>query len=104
MLVDTGAIQPSEAENSPMKNVLLSAIGQGDEVQVDMGHIELRPADTLLVCCDGLSNEVAADDIRRVLEPRLPPDETCTALIAMANEHGGKDNITAIVANVEATP
>jgi serine/threonine protein phosphatase PrpC len=102
MLVDIGALKPSEAENSPMKNVLLSAIGQGDQVKVDMGHLELRAADTLLVCCDGLSNEVAAPDICRTLQRRLPPAETCATLIAMANAHGGRDNISVIVATVEA--
>jgi serine/threonine protein phosphatase PrpC len=102
MLVDAGALQPSEAEHSAMKNVLLSAIGQGDDVAVDMGHIELRVGDALLVCCDGLSNEVEAADIRGVLERGLPPAEACAALIAMANQHGGKDNITVIVARVEA--
>jgi serine/threonine protein phosphatase PrpC len=102
MLVDIGALKPNEAEHSPMKNVLLSAIGQHDHVKVDMGHLELRAADTLLLCCDGLSNEVAAVDICRVLERRQPPAETCAALIAMANDHGGNDNITVIVATVEA--
>jgi serine/threonine protein phosphatase PrpC len=101
MLVDIGALTPDEAEQSPMKNVLLSAIGQGDQVNVDLGHVELRAGDTLLVCCDGLSNEVAAVDICDVLKRRLPPAETCAALIAMANDHGGKDNITVIVARVE---
>jgi serine/threonine protein phosphatase PrpC len=104
MLVDIGALKPSEAEHSSMKNVLLSAIGQEDHVKVDMGHVELRPADTLLVCCDGLSNEVEAVDICRVLEGRRPPAETCATLIAMANDHGGNDNITVIVATVEAVP
>jgi serine/threonine protein phosphatase PrpC len=102
MLVDMGAMKPSEAEASPLKNVLLSALGQGDRVKVDIGRLELRAADTLLVCCDGLSNEVAADDLSRVLAQRLSPAESCAALIAMANEHGGKDNITVIVATVEA--
>jgi serine/threonine protein phosphatase PrpC len=102
MLVDIGALKPDEAEHSPMKNVLLSAIGKDDHVKVDMGHLELRPADTLLVCCDGLSDEVAPADMCRLLKRRQPPAETCAALIAMANDHGGKDNITVIVAAVEA--
>lgn len=102
MLVDAGAITPAEAEVSPMKNILLSAMGQQEDVRVDLGRIGLTPGDRLLVCCDGLSNEVVADDIRRVLEQATTPGAACAQLIEMANDHGGRDNITVVVAFVEA--
>lgn len=102
MLLDSGAISPEEAERSPMKNVLLSAMGQTAEVRVDLGRLRLNARDRLLVCCDGLSNEVSAASIRDLLDDALTPSGACAQLIEAANDHGGRDNITVVVAFVEA--
>lgn len=101
MLIDMGELTPEQGEHSLMKNVLLSAIGQGESVKVDLGCIRLQLEDTLLVCCDGLSNEVAADEIREVLSRHYLPSVACATLIRMANDHGGRDNITVVVAVAE---
>ncbi|HEX7666082.1 MAG TPA: PP2C family serine/threonine-protein phosphatase, partial [Polyangiaceae bacterium] len=101
MLLDAGAVSPDEAAHSPMKNVILSAMGIKPEVRVEMGHFALDAGDTILVCCDGLTNEVADHDIARVLATSPSPADACTMLVQLANEHGGHDNITVIVARLD---
>ena len=102
MLVDAGALTADQAENSPMKNIISSAMGQDADVSVDLGRVELMPGDALLVCSDGLSNEVSAADIRDILTHEAAPDMARSRLIAMANEHGGRDNVTVVVARFES--
>jgi serine/threonine protein phosphatase PrpC len=99
-LVDSGALKPEEAENYPMKNVVLQAMGQSPDVQVALGRLELRRGDRLLLCSDGLSGMVSADDMRHAIERAKTLDEACSDLITLANERGGEDNITVVIAEV----
>jgi len=99
-LLDAGALTEEEAASSPLRNIILSAMGQKADVRVDLGNIRLMAGDKLLVCCDGLSNELTAEEIRGVLTQIPSPSKACAKLIAMANEHGGKDNISVVVAAV----
>lgn len=99
-LVDRGKLSPEEAEKSPMKNVILAAMGQREDVPVQTGRLNLQPNDTVLVCCDGLTNEVTAEGIADVLSTASAPSIACARLVAMANDHGGRDNITVIVGKV----
>lgn len=101
MLLDAGAISPAEAADSPMKNVILTAMGTEPNVRVELGQIALRPGDRVLVCCDGLSNEVPPEIIARELGTATAPSIACARLIQLANEHGGKDNITVVAAFIE---
>ena len=59
---------------------------------------ELEPADVVLLCSDGLSNMVADARIAAILAEEQEPQRACERLVAEANEGGGKDNITAVVA------
>lgn len=100
MLLDAGAITEEEAEQSPLKNIILAAMGQKEDVRVDIGRIRLMPGDKILVCCDGLSNELTTAEIQAVLLERRTPSEACARLIFLANEHGGRDNISVVLAVV----
>ncbi len=100
MLLDAGVLKPDEAERSPLKSVILTCMGQGPDVRVDIGRLPLRPGDKILLCSDGLSNELSAAEMDKALAESRPPSETCRALVALANQHGGNDNITAIVAEL----
>lgn len=98
-LVDQGALSPEEARTSSRKNVLLQAIGQADEVRVAIGRLALRSGDRFLVCCDGLTNAITDAELQEILgegDPAL----ACRKMIDLANERGGNDNLTAIVAHV----
>ncbi len=99
MLVDAGAITPEEAKTSPRKNVILQAIGTAETLTAAIVRLLLRRGDRLLICCDGLSNELDDPAIAQLLGE---PDPVAAAqhAIAAANAHGGNDNITAIIAHV----
>lgn len=97
-LVDVGQISEAEAETHMFRNVILQALGaQGDVIPVT-GRIRLRRGDTLLLCSDGLSGKLRLEDIQNIVSsnPNLP--KACDELIAEANNRGGEDNITVILA------
>lgn len=95
-----GMITPEAAKDSPYGNVITRAIGIQSTVQVDTLVIDLLPGDTFLICSDGLSGYTEDNE---ELE-RLLNDENIEGLpdklIGIANERGGKDNITALVLHV----
>jgi len=99
MLVDAGAITLEEAKTSPRKNVILQAIGTAPTLTAAIVRLLLRRGDRLLVCCDGLSNELTEAELATIIaEP--DPAAASDHAIAAANAHGGNDNITAIIAHV----
>jgi PPM family protein phosphatase len=83
-----------------MQEVLAQALGSRPEIRVVLTAVDLLPQDLLLVCCDGLYKVVPPDELVEILELNIPPTEKTARLIARANEHGGPDNITAIVAEI----
>jgi serine/threonine protein phosphatase PrpC len=98
LLVDAGAMSPSEAKRSGTSNVILQAMGLKPEVTVALGKLELRKWDCFILCSDGLSNKMSAEELRQVVltSPRL--DAACARLVDVAKQRGGEDNITAVVA------
>ncbi len=100
LLVDQGLMSEDEAEDSPRKNILLQAMGLGSDVQAAIGRVELRREDKLLLCSDGISNAMSDDELRGILVAN-EPSAACTQMIQLANERGGEDNLTAVVALVE---
>lgn len=91
-------LTPDEIEHFPHKNVIVRALGMKDSVAVDVRRIEPRPGETYLLCTDGLSGMVGAEELRAlVVENRPDLDKTCQALIARANASGGVDNITVVL-------
>jgi serine/threonine protein phosphatase PrpC len=100
VLVDSGALRPEDAADSPYKNLVLQAMGQGPDVRAAFGRIELREGDCFVLCSDGLTNSIESDEIRETVLGAASMDVACAALIERAKEHGGKDNITVILASV----
>jgi serine/threonine protein phosphatase PrpC len=99
IMVESGALSPRDATRSRFSSVILQAMGLEDSVQVAVERLELRQGDCFVLCSDGLSILVSADEIRRiVLEGGL--DSVCGALVELAKERGGHDDITVIVARV----
>jgi protein phosphatase len=94
-----GAITADEARNSRFKNIITRSVGFEADVAVDMMGFELEPDDRLVVCCDGLSNQVDDQEIMDIVT-RTPLEQAPGALIDLANDRGGDDNITVIVAHV----
>ena len=98
--VKMGLMSKSEAEVDARRNVVTRSIGTRDEVEVDTYLWHLVPGDWILVCSDGLINMVTDDDILAEFLRGGTAASIVHRLIDMANENGGKDNITAIAANI----
>lgn len=79
------------------KNVITRALGMQDNVEVDMIGDDAHVGDVYLLCSDGLSGMVDDDDILAVVQELRVPEKICHRLVTMANEHGGEDNVTAVV-------
>jgi serine/threonine protein phosphatase PrpC len=100
-LIEAGQLTEEEAETFEHNNIILQALGTSDTVAVDLTFVELRLGDILLLCSDGLSGMVRFDDIREILKSSSEPLEICKAMTERANQAGGHDNITVIVAQFE---
>lgn len=97
-LVDAGELTEEEAEKSERRNIILQALGPDPKVRVDLTHQDLRKGDHVVICSDGLSGQVKRDEIARIVSSGKEPVEICGELIELANQRGGPDNITVIVA------
>ena len=97
-LIEAGELTEEEAELSERRNIILQALGPEPSIKVDLTHQQLRRGDLLVLCSDGLSGQVGKDDIARVLNSESDLTNACKALIDRANENGGPDNITVILA------
>jgi len=96
-MVASGSLSPEEAKNHPQRNVILQALGIQSQVDVAITLAELRKGDQIVLCSDGLSGKVDAEEIREFLE-KFEPKAACQGLVRMARERGGEDNITVIIA------
>lgn len=83
------------------KNVITRALGMQDHVIVDLQHDDPRPLDVYVLCSDGLSGMVQDDEILKIVASSKDIREACSQLIARANEHGGEDNVTAVLIQIE---
>ncbi len=98
-LVDVGQISESEAETHMFRNVILQALGAQSEVNPVTGRIRLRQGDMVLLCSDGLSGKLRSEDIQQiVVGSNGDLAKACDALIEEANNRGGEDNITVVLA------
>jgi serine/threonine protein phosphatase PrpC len=100
-LIEAGQLTEEEAETFEHNNIILQALGTSDTVQVDLTFVELRRGDVLLLCSDGLSGMVRHEEVRDILRSYEDPFEACQVLTDRANQAGGHDNITCIVARFE---
>lgn len=93
-----------EANNSIYKNALLRALGAEETIQIDADEDILLDRDCLLLCTDGLSNMVDEDEIVKVISnSENNPQAACKQLVELANQNGGKDNITVILVHCKKT-
>ena len=99
-LVRDGSITAEEAEAHPQRNIVTRVLGIYETVAVDLWPVDPITRDRYLLCSDGLFNEVAADQMSSVLRRLHDPDEAAAELVRLANQGGGRDNITAVVVDV----
>jgi PPM family protein phosphatase len=100
-LVEAGELTEEEAEQSERRNIILQALGPEPVVKVDLTHQQVRRGDILVLCSDGLSGQVTKDEIASMVSSGGDLTEACKRLIDRANETGGPDNITVVLARLE---
>ena len=101
-LVDVGQISEQEAETHMFRNVILQALGAQAELQPVTGLVRVFRGDVLLLCSDGLSGKLRGEDMLRIVqESGGDLRRACEALVDEANERGGEDNITVVLARLE---
>ncbi len=83
------------------KNVITRALGMQDQVTVDLQSDDVEPGDLYVLCSDGLSGMIEDEEILNVVNEQSDLEVACRKLIALANEHGGEDNITAVIVKID---
>lgn len=101
-LVAAGQITLEQAEEHPMRHVLYRALGQAEELEVDVYSVRLFTGDRLVLCSDGLTRHVRPQEIARIVLNNADPALACDRLIQLTNERGGEDNVSVIVIRLEA--
>jgi protein phosphatase len=95
--VSQGEITEDEARRHPERNVLLQAVGVKPSVELALRSAAVSPGDVILICSDGLHTQMTADEIFRVITRSSSPEDACLALVDLANNRGGPDNITSVL-------
>lgn len=101
-LILSGMVTPEERYTHPQRNRIFRSLGSEEQVELDIFTQRLRPGMRLLLCSDGLWEMTRDPEMEQILRETQSPAAACAALIASANEHGGEDNITAVVAQIDA--
>ena len=101
--IDSGLLTPAQAAVSAHKNLVTRAVGVEDTVQLETHPHDLLPGDTYLLCSDGLSDMLDDDAIAQVLIGGDALAQVAATLIDAANEAGGRDNISVVLARVRGS-
>ncbi|MFT3798009.1 PP2C family protein-serine/threonine phosphatase [Microbacterium sp.] len=101
-LIDAGELTGDAAASDRRRNEITRAIGAGSDGQADYWMVPAEVGDRILVCSDGLSGELTAQQLREILADEPDPQEAAERLIRAALLRGGRDNITAVVVDALA--
>lgn len=99
-LLREGSISEQEAELHPYRNMLTRAIGIEPDVEVDSWMLDLEAGDRYLLCSDGLINELTDPQVEAALRRLSDAGDAARELVRLANDRGGRDNITVVVVDV----
>jgi PPM family protein phosphatase len=102
-LLDAGTLDAREAESHPERHVLTRALGTGDAHEPDYWLLPAGRTDRLLICTDGLTREVRDDELSWALADIADPQDAARALVDLALERGGHDNVSVVVVDVATT-
>lgn len=101
--IDAGLLTPEQAATSSHKNLVTRALGVEDAVLLELNEHEVEPGDLYLLCSDGLSDMANDSEIAAILASQTPMAQKAERLISIANEHGGRDNITVLLVQAGAS-
>ncbi|HIZ06948.1 MAG TPA: Stp1/IreP family PP2C-type Ser/Thr phosphatase [Candidatus Eubacterium avistercoris] len=97
-MVRMGELDAEKAKSHPDKNIITRAIGAQENVKVDFFEVALKPGEKVMMCTDGLTNMLEDTELFAILsEPGKNLAEKVEKMVNMANQNGGKDNITVVV-------
>jgi serine/threonine protein phosphatase PrpC len=96
-LITNGQLSEQDARNHPQRNIVTQSVGLGDP-KPDVVRGRLHSGDKILLCSDGLNDELTDDEIARLCAGHTDADDMVNALVDAALEHGGRDNVSVIVA------
>lgn len=100
-LVDVGQINEQEAETHMFRNVILQALGAQAELSPVTGRVRVQNGDILLLCSDGLSGKLRAEEMQQIVtSSKGDLGRACETLVHEANDRGGEDNITVVLAKI----
>ncbi len=102
-MVRNGVLPAADARKHHLRNIITNAVGGSEKgIQVEVHKATLEPGDVVLLCSDGLTEMVPDVQLGEVLKDEPDPAAACRQLVDLANQAGGRDNITAIVARFDA--
>ena len=99
--IKKGLVTAEQAKSHPKRKMITRALGHKNEVKIDSHKKELTHGDTVLLCSDGLTDYVSANDMQAIIS-RFPAQQACAELVDLANSRGGGDNITVVCAQTVA--
>ena len=99
-LVSAGELTKEGARNHPRSNVLYRTVGRPERIAVDTFQVALKKGGILMLCTDGLWNEVSDESIYQILVSHESPQAASEKLVSTALAQGGRDNITAVVVRI----
>lgn len=97
-----GDLSPEQARSHPWRHVLSQCLGRKDLRQIDIQQMQVQSGDRLLMCSDGLTEEVPDTAIAQYLQSKIPCETAVISLIDAAKDNGGKDNITVVIVSIDA--
>ena len=95
--VANGILTTEEAKRHPFRNVITQALGNGNDLAIDIVDLELKGSDVILLCSDGLSGMVMDEDILSIVKQASNLQVAARGLIDRAIENGGEDNVSVVV-------
>lgn len=97
MMVQRGELTPEQAKTHPSKNLITRAVGTEETVFSDVFRVETEPEDCILLCSDGLSNQMADQEILFEVVHGARRDDCCRRLLEIAKNRGAPDNVTSVL-------
>jgi protein phosphatase len=101
--IDAGLLTPAQAASSPHKNLVTRALGVENEVTLELNEFAVEPGDIYLMCSDGLSDMMDEAAMAAIFQQGASLDHAANELVSLANDNGGRDNITVLLAQAAPT-